>query len=104
MTQQAVSIDYLKNIKFCNFGGDKVAKKVILENTFASELKRCRARTMLTQANLSVLTGIPLSNIKAWECGKQMPNFENWQKLYEFFKTRYIGRELEQAYTREKGQ
>ena len=81
-----------------------MAKKIILEDTFATELKRCRVRLRMTQLKLSIMAGIPLSNIKAWEQGKQMPNYDNWEKLYKFFEPHHITRNLEIAYTREKGQ
>lgn len=81
-----------------------MAKKIILTETFSSELKRCRAKLKITQKELSRRTGISLSNIKAWEQGKQMPNFDNWDILLNFFKATYTARELEKAYTREKGQ
>lgn len=81
-----------------------MGKKIILTETFSSELKRCRAKTQITQSELSAKTGIPLSNIKAWEQGKQMPNFDNWRILLDFFKAKYVARDLEKAYTREKGQ
>lgn len=81
-----------------------MAKKVILEETFSSELKRCRAKLRMTQSALSTQTGIPISNIKAWEQGKQMPNYTNWELLYNFFKSKYVAKDLEASYIREKGQ
>lgn len=81
-----------------------MARKVILAETFSAELKRCRVKLRLTQQALADATGIPLSNIKAWEQGKQMPNYVNWELLYNYFKCKYIAKDLEVAYLREKGQ
>lgn len=78
--------------------------KVILKDTFSCELKRCRTKLRLTQQALSNRTGLSLSCIKAWEQGKQMPSFDNWETLSAFFKSYYILKDLEAAYLREKGQ
>lgn len=71
--------------------------------SFGYELKKCRAILRITQKELAEEMGISTSNIRSWEQNKTMPNFENWERLYNFMDREHVGYRLKQAFIEQKG-
>lgn len=49
---------------------------------FAVELKKARISTRKSQRDFALLCDVNSSTYKAWESGRSVPNFENFEKLY----------------------
>ena len=61
--------------------------KIIVGDKFGSELKKCRVKLLLTQDGFAKEVGTSVANVKSWETGRQMPNFENWEKICTYIET-----------------
>lgn len=72
--------------------------------SFSKELKKARLSMYLTQKRLAEKTGIPLTNIKNWECGYYLPSAESWEKLYNYFVTKIPFSNVKNEYLLEKTQ
>ena len=50
---------------------------------FAVELKKARISTRKNQADFALSCDVNASTYKAWESGRAVPNFENFNKIYD---------------------
>lgn len=76
----------------------------VMSTSFPMLIKRCRAYLKVTQADFARLVGVSTSAVRAWEQGKQMPNFENFQTISSMVRRSGFSQELENAYIKQKGQ
>lgn len=100
------------NVGFIRGGGIGAARKEIETNqnmsvvsrNFPMLIKKCRAYLKVTQADFASLVGVSTSAVRAWEQGKQLPNFENFQTIANIVRLSGFSQDLENAYIEQKGQ
>ena len=76
----------------------------VMSRSFPMLIKRCRAYLKVTQGDFARLVGVSTSAVRAWEQGKQLPNFENFQTISSMVRLSGFSQELENAYIEQKGQ
>lgn len=76
----------------------------VVSKAFPAMLKRCRAYLKLTQKEYAEKIGVSLSAVRAWEQGKQLPNFENYDSIIAIVKDSPLALEIERIFLEQKGQ
>lgn len=76
---------------------------VVDVKTFGALLKRVRISLRMTQDDLGKVLLLSPSTVRAWEYGRQLPSFENYNKLCVLIKDEDLREELNKAWLTEKG-
>lgn len=79
-------------------------KLSVVSRSFPMLIKKCRAYLKVTQGDFARLVGVSTSAVRAWEQGKQLPNFENFQTIANMVRLSGFDQELENTYIEQKGQ
>lgn len=76
---------------------------VVDVKTFGALLKRVRISLRMTQDDLGKVLLLSPSTVRAWEYGRQLPSFENYNKLCVLIQDEELREELNKAWLTEKG-
>lgn len=65
-------------------------------------IKLLRIEMRLTQEKMAHLIGVPKTTYQSWEMGKNLPNFENLNKLIIIARANGMEEKINNAYTHDK--
>lgn len=89
--------------RLSNTNTENEERFVVDVKTFGALLKRVRISLRMTQDDLGKVLLLSPSTVRAWEYGRQLPSFENYNKLCVLIKDEDLREELNRAWLTEKG-